>query len=334
VVDRYPASIEAKESLNTLQNIYMDMGQVDKYFAYAKGLDFVQISTSDQDSLTFTTGENYYISNNCSSAIPAFEKYLQQFPTGGFVLSAYNYLSLCYEKQENPQQATIYYQKIIEFPDNQYTDKALLKMARYEFENKDYQKARQYYERLNLIAENKGMVLEARDGAMRSAYLLNDYKVAIQYADQLINTEDALDEQVLFAHYILAKSSLKRNNISVAETNFILTDELTSGEMGAEAKYELALINFRRNQLDEAENLIYSLPDQYPDFDYWIAKAFILLSDIYVVRDNDFQAEQTLLSIIENYPGDDLKEEARLKLEKIKPPEPKVEEEQEEIDID
>ena len=334
VVDRYPASIEAKESLNTLQNIYMDMGQVDKYFAYAKGLDFVQISTSDQDSLTFTTGENYYIGNDCSNAIPAFEKYLQQFPTGGFVLSAYNYLSLCYEKQNTPQQAIIYYQKIIEFPDNQYTDKALLKMARYEFENKDYQMARQYYERLNLIAENKGMVLEARDGTMRSAYLLNDYKAAIQYAEQLINTEDALDAQVLFAHYILAKSSLKRNNTSVAETNFILTDELTSGEMGAEAKYELALINFHRSQLDEAENLIYALPDQYPDFDYWIAKAFILLSDIYVARDNDFQAEQTLLSIIENYPGEDLKEEARLKLEQIKPPESNVEEEQDEIEID
>ena len=61
VIDKYPASLEAKEALNTLENVYMDLGQIDDYFAYAKGLDFVQVSTSMEDSLTFTTGENYII---------------------------------------------------------------------------------------------------------------------------------------------------------------------------------------------------------------------------------------------------------------------------------
>jgi tetratricopeptide (TPR) repeat protein len=319
VVDKYPASLEATEALKTLQNVYMDMGQVDKYFAYAKGLDFVQVSTSEEDSLTFVSGENYYTYNDCDNAIPAFKKYLQQFPNGGFVLSAYNYLSLCYEAQENPGEAMIYYQKIIEFPNNQFTDKALLKAARYEFDNKNYIEARQYYEKLNVSAEDQGMILEARDGSMRCSYLMEDYRGAKQYADQLINTPNATDEQLIFAYFVAAQTNLQTNNIAEAEKYFSLTNEMASNELGAESLYQLALINFNRNQLDEAENLIYSLPENYPSSDYWIAKAFILLADIYVARDNVFQAEQTLESVIANYPGEDLKEVARQKLEEIKP---------------
>jgi hypothetical protein len=73
--------------------------------------------------------------------------------------------------------------------------------------------------------------------------------------------------------------------------------------------------------------MIYDLPEQYPGYDYWIASAFILLADIYVARDNIFQAEQTLLSVIDNYPGEDLKTVARDKLVKIKPEEEKQQEE-------
>ncbi len=124
------------------------------------------------------------------------------------------------------------------------------------------------------------------------------------------------------------------NNIPDAERAFTETDALTSGEMGAESKYQLALIRFNKNQMGAAENLVYEIPDQYPEFDYWIAKGFILLADIYVSRDNQFQAEQTLLSVIENYPGEDLKTEARLKLEKIAPEKEEQPQQDDEIEIE
>ncbi len=57
VIDKYPASIEAKEALSTLQSVYMDQDNIDEYFKYARKLDFVQVSTSEEDSLLFTAGK-------------------------------------------------------------------------------------------------------------------------------------------------------------------------------------------------------------------------------------------------------------------------------------
>jgi len=318
VVNKYPASLEAKEAMNTLQNVYMDIGKVDEYFAYAKSLDFIQVSTSEEDSLTFTTGENYYMSDDCSNAINSLKNYLVKFPNGGFVLTSYYYLSNCFEKQNMKDQALEYYKKIIEFPDNQYTDEALIKAARIEFDNKSYFDAFNDYSKLARITENQGMRVEGNDGAMRSAYLMEKYKEASDYANQLLKTEKVSEEQIVFAHYILAKSAIELKDMATAEKEFGITDELTSGELGAESKYQLALIHFQRNELDQSENLIYQIPEQYADFDYWIAKGFILLSDIYLARDNSFQAEQTLQSIIDNYPREDLKNVAKQKLEEIK----------------
>jgi len=42
-----------------------------------------------------------------------------------------------------------------------------------------------------------------------------------------------------------------------------------------------------------------------PNYDYWVAKTYILLADDYVGLKDTFQAKATLQSIIENYKGDD-----------------------------
>lgn len=317
VVNKYPASSEATEALNSLKNIYTETGHVDDYFTYVKGLDFVQISTSEEDSLTFTMGENYYFNNNCNKAIKALTKYVNKFPKGGFVLKSYYYIAACFEKQKDSKTALTYYEKILEFPNNEYTVKALLMSARTEFDNKNFEKSLAYYSRLSEQAESKSINLESLDGMMRSAFYLNKNQVAANAAHKLLKTNKVSKDQIVFAHYVIAKTAYGSGNFKEANREFTITDKLTSGEWGAESKYYQALIAFNSNDDKKSEELIYQLSDQYSDFEYWIAKGFILLADIYLKRDNSFQAEQTLKSIIANYSGEDLKKVARKKLKKI-----------------
>ena len=99
--------------------------------------------------------------------------------------------------------------------------------------------------------------------------------------------------------------------------------------------YNLIYLTFLDDSLDLAEKLIFEMPDQFSD-DFYIAKSFILLSDIYLKKENKFQAKATLESIIDNYDGDDLKIIAQKKREDIIESDIKIEKSSEEtyyIDI-
>ncbi|MDG1283694.1 MAG: hypothetical protein P8N46_03470, partial [Flavobacteriales bacterium] len=85
---------------------------------------------------------------------------------------------------------------------------------------------------------------------------------------------------------------------------------------GAEANYYLAYLEFLDDNLDLSENLIFDLAENFSN-DFYIAKAFILLSDIYILKKNLFQAKATLESIIENHENEFIINIARKKWESI-----------------
>jgi hypothetical protein len=54
-------------------------------------------------------------------------------------------------------------------------------------------------------------------------------------------------------------------------------------------------------------------------YQFWLGKAFLLLADIYLDKNDEFQAKHTLKSLVENYSNetDGVKEEASRKLAAI-----------------
>jgi hypothetical protein len=59
--------------------------------------------------------------------------------------------------------------------------------------------------------------------------------------------------------------------------------------------------------------------DKNSPHQYWLAKSFLLLSDIYMKNGDEFQAKHTLTSIIENYPeqNDGIMAATKQKLQQI-----------------
>lgn len=50
---------------------------------------------------------------------------------------------------------------------------------------------------------------------------------------------------------------------------------------------------------------MFELANKGTSHQYWLARSFVLLSDIYISNNEYFQAKQYLQSIVENYKGDD-----------------------------
>ena len=64
------------------------------------------------------------------------------------------------------------------------------------------------------------------------------------------------------------------------------------------------------------EESVFQLAEYFTN-DYFIAKGFILLGDVYLDQGNLFQAKATLESVIENHDGEELNSLAKEKLQLI-----------------
>ena len=136
------------------------------------------------------------------------------------------------------------------------------------------------------------------------------------YANKVLNLDKLDDGLKNKASVILARSYFTDGNFQKAEKTFSALSKNVTDRIGAEATYMIAYLNYLNDSLQKSETIIYQLANDFTT-DYWIAKGFILLSDIYKQRGNAFQAKATLESIIENYEGEDLLIIARKNYESI-----------------
>ncbi|MDK2909310.1 MAG: hypothetical protein PWR20_877 [Bacteroidales bacterium] len=317
VVSKFPGTPEAREAMVTISNIYVDLNRVGEYLAYVKTVPFMEVSMSSGDSLLYVAAENQYQKGECKSSSEGFYEYLRKNPQGRFSTQAWYYVAECARRSGNTEEALRAYENVLARPGNNFMEPALRQAARISQAHNNCGKAIRYYNRLEAISTDKSLIAEAQAGQMKCHYNEGRYDSSMYYAQRLLTSEKITQEQNVDAHLFLARSAYAVQNISLAEKEFQILSRLAQGEPAAESYYHLAQIAFNRNELKKAEKDAFTLINNYPSADYWRVKGFILLSDIYASNGNIFQARQTLQSIIDNYEGEDLKAEARLRLDKL-----------------
>jgi TolA-binding protein len=317
VAEKYPGTQEAQEALAALKNIYLETGEVDKFYAYARGLSFAEVNASEEDSLNYEVAENYYMQGKCDHAVSSFQKYLDSFPNGSFTSNALFYQAECYLKSGQPALALDGFIKVAGKPRSRFTEAALATASSMEFAAGNYPAALPFFEQLETVAEDPDNAMASLVGQMRCHNRLQNLPAAAMAAQKLLASGKASAELTNEIHFILGKSFLVQDDLTQAEYEFTNCSKFSGTETGAEASYNLADIAFRTGRLVDAEERVYALAENFAAYDYWVAKGFILLSDIFVKNGNAFQARQTLESVIENYNGPELGEVAREKLAAI-----------------
>ena len=317
LVENHPNTDESREALSLIRNIYMERNDLNSYFAYVEKSGGGQVQVTQQDSLAFANAENFFLDGRYQDAETALKYYFEHFQRGAFSLKAHHYAAICAEKVGTEAEEVTHLTYILSQPDNDYTDDALLKLARIEYDRGNYAKAGEYYGRLANITEDPLRRLEALEGSMKSCYFMNDYDRAIQMGTSLNQSNDLTKEQKDQISHILGKSYFMKGDYANAFTWLDKSAKSDKSVYGAESAYYSALASFKQNDLDAAENKVFNISDHFSSFEYWVAKSFILLADVYVAKDNTFQAKETLRSVIDNCSIDELRREAQGKLERI-----------------
>jgi len=320
LVAEYPKTEEAQKALLIMKNIYVDLNKVDDYINFAENNNVeTEISKMEKDSLKYVVAENLYMNGNCEESIKAFDKYIQQFPKGRYLLNAHYFKADCAFKNKDYTNALVSYDYVISQNTTEYMEDALLKAASISFNDSDYTRAITYYQKLEQNYSRKSNLLVARVGLMRSYYRLKEYQEAIKSAMRLLpetTDKEALAREV---HYVVGNSFYALKDIDAAYPEFsIISDNLKSA-YGAEAMYKMIDIEFQRKDYDLAINLIKKFKAAHSPHQYWVAKSFIVWAKIFLLKEDYFMAKATLQSVIKYYPNDadGLKKEAEDNLNNV-----------------
>ncbi len=319
VIENYPSTPEARYAMTGLKNTYVEMNDVESYFAYVRSRGQGDVNAAEKDSLLYASGENLYIEGNCQRASEVFRNYLREFQTGSFRLNAQFYLAECLKKSGNTDEALGLYREIIRNPGNQFMEQALIAASETLYGNEEYTEAYGYYEQLENITsipENKRAALR---GQLRAAYQEGDAAKSIKAADRIKNTSDIPEELLREAVFVSAKAHYSLNEFDQALTDFRKTaNEVVSIE-GAESKYRVAEILYKKGSIDESEKVVTQFIDQNSPHQFWMAKMFLLLADISMKKGDNLQARATLQSLKEYYTvtSDGILDEVNEKLSSI-----------------
>lgn len=305
IVAQYPNTEESREALNIISSIYRDNNEIQSYFDYIAENNLAEISIDKQDSLTFRNIEDFYSSKKYQQVIKGARQYIEKHPNGAYLLDVHYYAMNSMEMTNETDGIRTHIEYIINQNDNDYTDQALLLIARMDYDESSYSNSAKYYERLLNITENQQVITEAIEGSMKSYYFDEKYDKAIEKANQLMRMQDVNENQKKQANYILGKSYFDKKDYSEALKHFEIYSNIDNTETGAECAYLSAICLYNTQRYDEAEEKVFFLSDKFSNYINWTARSFIILSDVYVAKDNIFQAKETLKSVIENYPEDE-----------------------------
>ena len=283
----------ASDAYNIVEPLLIDRGLLDN-LPPAVGLTGQEI-----EERLFKAAVNLAIDGNYSQALPRLDEYLRQYENGNHVCEAHFYLATCLNDASDASGALLAYEKVLSLPPSEFTEASALGAATLSWNNGDYTRALDHYRLLAEVATLQANKLESSIGSMRCYYLLDQTEQAFEYANNVYVDESTPESIKRTAALWLGRINYDTSNIDDALAKFNSLVQY-GGSVGAESQYMISQIQFDSEDYANAEQSVFALVSEYPTYDVWKHKGFILLVKTYLGLNDLFQARATAESIMEN----------------------------------
>jgi TolA-binding protein len=304
VIARYPGSDEARMAMSDLRSIYVEKGDINSYLEYASQIQgAVPIAVSERDSLTYAAAESMFARGEKSQALHLFGDYLSQFPEGAYAADARFYQGEIYQVLREYAKSIECYLKASEHVNSRYSEEALDRAAYLAWSIGEWETSMETYIRLYEKTINAERQVKSLYGIVSSAGRIKNTSAVLKYADRALQTQLSPENRTEVSYW-KAKAMISEDQSEVRQ----LLEELakdTRSQYGAESNYLLSQYLYDRGEVSAAQDNIMSFIREGTPHIYWIARSFILLSDIYKSQGKEIEARQYLISLRSNYTEDD-----------------------------
>lgn len=305
VIARYPGSDEARTALVDLKSIYVEKGDINSYLTYTETVQgATPIAISERDSLTYAAAEGLFSRGQKADAKNRFKEYLELYPNGAFAANAWYYQGLMLEEENDYENAYESFMHSAQFESSRFSESALDHAAQMAWAVGDWETAMDTYMRLYGKTTNAERQRISLFRIVSSAGQISEYDAVLLYADKALQSQLTADQKTEVTYW-KAQALLETGKRSDARPLLEELSKDTRSKYGAESDYLLSQLLFDSGDKEGAEKVIMDFIQEGTPHMYWLARSFILLSDIYKSQGKDVEARQYLLSLKSNYTEED-----------------------------
>ena len=321
VVQDYSSTPEAKQALKQIEKIYTDKGDGQTFINYAATVPIANYTAADQENIMYTAANNLYLRGDWQGTVGAVNAYFDKFP-----------LKPIYDKQarfiraqslvnlNRSGEAIVDYNVILNDWTSTYTEQSLIAMAKLYIGQKKYNEAVVFLKKLETNSEYKADYTFAINSLLLCYAQMEMPDDALNYVKLVRDNEKSSQEDKFKTGLYGGLAYLQKGDTTTAVKEFEYTVANTKTVAAAEAKYNIARVEYLKGRYKTSQKTCFDLVKDLPNYDYWVTKTFILLADNYVGLKDTFQAKATLQSVIDNYKGDDdILPGAKRKLDQLSP---------------
>jgi len=318
VVKKDSKSDAAQSILPVIKEIFYQKNDPEGWESYLSKIGMTA-NANELDVQYYEKARRYYYEDkNCDLALPEMQKYISKFPTGKFISEANFCMVECVYSKDNFKDATKGYEFIIAKPRSIFSETSLQKASYIYYKDKNFEKSLPLYIKLQEFAESPQNKLAGKLGAMRSAYYAKKYDIAVEEANKVLNTGGISTQQTVEGKSIRAKALFETNRKDEAVADLKYLTKNAKSELGAEAYYMLAQVQFEKKDYKEVEKTVNSLFNYPYSTQDWNTKAMLMMADVYLEKGEEQNAEAVLQTIIDNTTNEEYIAIAKQKLQALK----------------
>ena len=317
LISNYSSHKAAQQSLLPLQEVLAIQNKSTDFDQYLTIFKKANPNDESTESIEFEAAKTYYFGGQYELASNKLLRFIDSYPESSKLFESYFYLGELNNRLKNIEKALEYYSLILENKNYPQYNRVVGRMAKLEQEQKRYDNALYYYQKLYSIANNKKEQNNSLVGLMECNYFLSNFDSSSVYATKILAVGSANASDQNKASLYIGKSAMEKGDFELAEDEFLQTLNTAKDANGAEAQYLLGKIFYLRSQHEQSIETLIELNNSYNSYEYWVGMGFLLIVDNYSANEEFFQAKGTLNSIIADFPLPEIVDIAKIKLLEI-----------------
>ena len=318
VLTKYPSSEYVFDAVNGIQYSYVAMGKsdnaidlIDRFIGQNPNMKF-------SDQIYFKKGEIYYSQGDYQKAKISYQEFIAQYPKSTYVPEAYYWLGKSSQNLKQDDEAIFYFTKVFEnYPSSESAAVSVIELG------KIYETTGNYTASIELL-EKASTILKDSPRLPEILFIKGTTYIKADDVQKAYGTFEDLamyHPETLFADkakFEMGLIDLAAERYEIANNHFLEVAEKRTDELGARSQYYFGLSLFEQNKITEAISALVRIKTVYSLYDEWLTRSYILLGDCYVKLNDKRKAEEMYRVVVAKHKTDELGEEARQKINKLK----------------